>query len=80
MWGHTDSNEKGSIFEDFVLKADVAILNDRNFTLYQSLANTFSIIDLAISSTDSQLDFVFEGLKELCGSDHYLGQLKLVML
>ena len=45
---------------------------------YHSQINSCSIVDIAICSSDCQIDFENKVISDLYGSDHYLGKLKLL--
>ena len=78
MWYDRQTNEKGRIIEEILLENDIAVVNCRDPTHYHSQTNSYSIVDLAICSSDCQIDFQHEVISDLYDSDHYPGKLKLL--
>ena len=56
MWYDRQTNEKGRIIEEILLENDIAVINCRDSTNYHSQTNSYSIVDLAICSSDCQID------------------------
>lgn len=77
LWGEPVPNQKGHIFEQLMLEYRMSIMNDGAPTHYHIQTNSSSIIDLSICSSDCLLDFQYEVLESLHGSDHYPIKLSL---
>ena len=70
-WGEGENNIRGRIFERLISETDLCLLNDTENTHYSSQNNSYSLIDLSLSSADSFPDFTCHVLPDLHGSDHY---------
>ena len=71
VWGDTVTNPRGNIIERVILNNEISILNNNDPTHYHIQTGTHSIIDLSFCSSQSMLDFTFNTIKDLHGSDHY---------
>jgi hypothetical protein len=73
IWGsnNPDTDNRGELFEQLLLNNDIVVLNDGNATHYHSQTNSFTAIDLSICSSDMMLDFSFNVVEDLHGSDHF---------
>ena len=56
---------------DTVAAHEISILNDGGYTHYWSQTDSYSCIDLSISSSDCVADFTWAVDGDLRGSDHY---------
>ena len=73
IWGHpnTATDARGDIIERIILNKNVSILNNGAPTHYHVQTNSYSSIDLAICSSDILLDYQFNTIEDLHGSDHF---------
>nr|BDT63038.1 MAG: hypothetical protein [Trachysalambria curvirostris nimavirus] len=71
LWGDTMCNSRGRALESLFLRNDAVVLNGDNPTHFQIQTGTFSNIDLSVSSGDIQLDFTWQVMEDLHGSDHF---------
>jgi len=78
LWGDSEINEKGRLIEDLLLDHDISILNNEKPTHYHQQTNSYSIIDLCISSSDCALDFQHNVIEDLHDSDHFPTQLEII--
>ena len=78
LWGDTMCNSRGNALESVILETGVAVLNTDIPTHFHVQTGTFSNIDLSISSADAELDFTWQVLEDLHGSDHFPILLKKV--
>ena len=58
-WGDADTNRKGRIVEQLLLRNNFNILNDGSPTHDHMQTRTTSVIDLAICSADCSVDFTY---------------------
>ena len=77
LWGDTEENARGRMLEDIILNNDIVISNNGQPTHYHSQSNTYSVIDLALCSSDCCLDFCYKVVDSLHGSDHFPALLEL---
>ena len=78
LWGGNTLDSKGKIIEDVIDSTDSVMYNDGSMTYHNIYANTYSAIDLSISSSSIFLDFNWSVNAYLNGSDHYPIHLKSV--
>ena len=71
VWGDSFSNPRGELLVSLVLDLDLVVLNDGRPTHFHVQNGTFSVLDLTVASPDCALDFTWEVLDDLHGSDHY---------
>ena len=71
QWGNTTNNSRGDLFEDLILQNDILLLNNGQPTHYHIQTDTYTVIDLSISSGDCFTDFLYTVDESLHGSDHY---------
>ena len=71
MWGNLDTNWKGSMVKDLLLKNNVCLLNDCSPTHLDSSTGGTSSLDLSICDPEIQSDFSWSVFKDLYGSDHF---------
>ena len=74
LWGDRDveRDSEGKIIEDFLEKTnDVCLFNTGAHTFLSSTHHTYSSIDLTLCSANILLDFYWEVLPDLNGSDHF---------
>ena len=71
MWGNPDTNRKGNMVEDFLLKNNVCLLNDCSHTHLDSSTGKTSSLDLSICDPEIQSDFSWSVSEDLYGSDHF---------
>ena len=78
LWGDAVCNSQGNALESLFLRQDVAVLNGESPTHFHIQTGTFSNIDLALSSAGAELDYTWQVMEDLHGSDHYPILLKAV--
>lgn len=71
LWGSVNTNQRGRIIESLLDTFDLTILNSNQPTHYCNAHNTFSNIDLSISTPDITLLLDWSVYSELYGSDHF---------
>ena len=71
VWGDGVTNDKGQLFEEWLLNQNIAVLNNNLPTHYYIQTGTSSVIDLSICLSDSLLDFDYSIMDSLHDSDHY---------
>lgn len=70
LWGSTDSNSRGIILENLIFNEDLIVLNNGSPTHF-STHNTFSNVDITLSSPQLAPLCFWKTLSSLYGSDHY---------
>ena len=71
LWGDPVSSPRGELLASWIEDLDLVVLNDGRHTHFHVQNGTSSVIDLTLTSVDCALDFLWEVLDELHGSDHY---------
>lgn len=71
LWEDSISNPRGVTVASVIGELDLCILSTGHPTHYHIQTDTWSIIDLFLSSPDAYLNFVWEISGDLHGSDHY---------
>ena len=71
LWGNDHADRRGQTIEDFLLHNNVVLLNDKSMTHFHIQTNTFSSIDLTITSAQTSDNFTWHTMDSLYGSDHY---------
>ena len=71
LWGCVDNNEKGNIIEDFLIENDLCLLNEGKSTYLHPASGSYSAIDLSICNSGILLDFEWDIIEDLHGSDHF---------
>ena len=71
IWGDTVSYTRGNIIYPFIEDQEFAVLNTGDPTHFHIQTETFSVIDLSLSSPDCFLDFSWIALDDRMGSDHF---------
>ena len=71
LWGCSKTDLRGKIIEDLLLKLNLSILNDGSNTYLYPATGYSSAIDLSIASPSLYLDFSWEVVTDLHGSDHF---------
>ena len=76
LWGGDILDSEGMVIEDIINNNNVVLLNDGTMTYHNLYFNSYSVIDLSISSSDIALDFNWSVNEYLNGSDHFPIHLK----
>ena len=76
LWGDVITNSRGSLIENFLLQADICLLNDGSPTHFHIQNNTESCIDLSITSPELINEFTWTVSDENYGTDHFPISLK----
>ena len=71
LWGNEDTNQKGKMMEDLLLKNNVCLLNDCSHTHLDSSTGKTSSLDLSICDPEIQSEFSWSVSEDLYGSDHF---------
>ena len=71
FWGDTVSNNRGNSLFSLIESLDLTVLNTGKPTHFNQQTGTFSCIDLSITSPNAYLDFNWEIIDDLHGSDHF---------
>jgi len=71
LWGCSKTDLRGKMIEDLLLKLNLSILNDGSNTYLHPATGSSSAIDLSIASPSLYLDFSWELVTDLHGSDHF---------
>ena len=71
MWGDVISNARGNLIDSFIEEEELAILNTGKPTHFHVQTGTFSAIDISLCSPNCYLDFSWEVMDDLMGSDHF---------
>ena len=71
LWGCSKTDLRGKMIEDLLLKHNLSILNDGSNTYLHPATGSSSAIDLSIASPSLYLDFSWEVITDLHGSDHF---------
>ena len=71
LWGCIDINDKGRIIEDFILKHDLVLQNDRSSTYFHPATGSYSSLDLTLCSPGIFSDFNCMVFDDLHGCDHF---------
>ena len=78
LWGATNTDNFGRIFESVLLSHPISLLTDGTPTHFHSQTGTYSTIDLSFCSSACTTDFTYRVTENLRGSDHYPVCLALV--
>ena len=78
MWGDVVSNARGNLLDSFIEDEELAVLNTGEPTHFHIQTGTFSAIDISLCSPDCYLDFTWNVMDELMGSDHFPIVIELV--
>ena len=70
-WGDVISNSRGEHLLPLIESLDLTILNTGKPTHFHVQTGSFSCIDLSIASTNAFIDFEWDILDDLYGSDHF---------
>ena len=76
LWGGDILDREGKIVDDLIQNNNISLYNDKSMTFHNIYNNSFSAIDLSISSPTIHLDFNWSVDEYLHGSDHYPVHLK----
>ena len=71
LWGDTVTNSRGVMLAATFADLDLCILNSAGMTHCHGATGSFSVLDLSVCSSDKYLDFSWQVIEDLCGSDHY---------
>lgn len=70
-WGCHATNTKGNIIESILSSFDLILLNTGLYTHFSQAHNSYSAIDLSISSPSLSPRFDWKVHSDLCNSDHF---------
>ena len=76
LWGGNILDSEGKVIEDIINNNNVVLLNDGTMTCHNLYFNSYSAIDLSISSSDIALDFTWSVNEYLNSSDCFPIHLK----
>ena len=76
LWGGNVLDNEGRIIDDLIQNNAITLLNDGSMTYHNIYNNSFSAIDLSLSSSNIHLDFNWSVDSHLHGSDHFPIHLK----
>ena len=76
LWGGNILDSEGMVIEDIINNNNVVLLNDGMMTCHNLYFNSYSAIDLSISSSDIALDFTWSVNEYLNSSDCFPIHLK----
>ena len=68
---HCICSSRGNIIYPFVENEELVVLNTGEATHFHVQTGSFSVIDLSLCSPDCFLDFTWEIMDDLLGSDHF---------
>ena len=71
LWGDCAANPRGELVSDFIGDEGLGVLNSGDMTHFHVQNGTFTAIDLSLCSSDAVLDFNWQVLPDLYGSDHF---------
>ena len=71
IWGDSISNARGNILSSVIENEDISILNSGDPTHYHIQTGSLSCIDLTLCSSNCAVDFTWQVLNDLHGSDHF---------
>ena len=71
LWGDTNTDQKGSIIEEFLNIHQLCLWNDGTPTYLHPASGTKTCIDLSISHSSLHLDYTWHVHEDTCGSDHF---------
>ena len=71
LWGEGISDARGRMIADWVMEANVCLLNDGSPTHFHIQNNTLHAVDLALCSPNVQPALHWSVMEDLHGSDHY---------
>lgn len=71
LWGSARLDNRGKVIERFLLSSSLCLLNSKQPTFYSASHNTFTCIDLSISSATLFPCFSWKVLDDPLGSDHF---------
>lgn len=70
-WGSSKNNRRGKDISDLLDLKNLIVLNNGSHTHFSPSYNTFSCIDLTISTASIASKFVWKVVNDLHGSDHF---------
>lgn len=71
VWGNHHVDGSGKIVESFLQRSNYALFNDKSITYVSPAYSTTSSIDLTFATPRIFLDYTWEVLDDLHGSDHF---------
>ncbi len=71
LWGNHSCDARGNILENFINNNNLCLFNDDSHTYLHPGTGAKTSIDLTICSPNIFLDFGWQVLEDLYGSDHY---------
>ena len=71
LWGDSITDPRGAIMESIISERDLSILNTGEPTHNHVQTDSYSVLDLSICTSNVSIDFMWEVLNDLHGSDHY---------
>jgi len=71
MWGCSYQNFKGSLIEQLLLSPSLVLLNNGQHTYIHPATGSMSAIDLTFSSPTLSLNYKWNPVGDLHGSDHF---------
>lgn len=71
LWGDDMVNPRGVLLASFVEDEELGVLNSGEATHFHSQTGTFTAIDISLCSPNALLDFSWQVLPDLHGSDHF---------
>ena len=77
IWGSNKVDNNGKLIEEFLNQNDLVLLNDGSPTRYDMRFNSYSHIDLSISSSNIANKIKWQVLPENFDSDHFLLQIDI---
>uniref|UniRef100_A0A147BLN2 Putative tick transposon n=1 Tax=Ixodes ricinus TaxID=34613 RepID=A0A147BLN2_IXORI len=71
MWGSARIDSRGGLIERFLLSSNLCLLNNKSPTFFSAVHNSFTCIDLSISSPSLLPCFSWKVLDNPFGGDHF---------
>ena len=79
QWGQNVDTTEGKIFEEILREEDTSLLDSERPTHYHLATDSYTTIDLTITSIECCLDFSHIVLDSLQGSDHYWFLIEIIV-
>ena len=70
LWGNDSTDAKGRTMENIISDNNLCLFNNKSKTYLHPAAGAKTSIDLTLSSPNIFIDYSWQVLDDVCGSDH----------
>ena len=71
LWGNDSTDSKGRTMENIISDNNLCLFNNKSTTYLHPATGAKTSIDLTLSSPNIFIDYSWQVLDDVCGSDHY---------